>query len=100
MISTLDIILVKRFETPFCVIITLGKEAADAIKETQGISNREVHLMKEGVEYIFMPHISKTVTQNIPTVANLFIALGKIKKNKILEELGFNIHELNKQLFK
>ncbi len=81
------------------LIIAIGKDAADALKTIQGISSEEVQLVKEGVEYIFMPHISKTVTQNIPTVANLFIALGKIKKNKEFEKIGQSILEEKVNLY-
>ena len=80
-------------------IIALGNEAASALRSIQEIPNKDNYLTKNGIEYIFMPHISRTVTQSIPTIANLFISLGKIKKIEEFERLGNEIHNANKIRF-
>ena len=77
-------------------IITLGKEAKAAllsIRPDLGKDNRET-------ECIFMPHIARTVTQNVPTVADFFIGLGKLKNNEELIQLGDQIKNQFIQHFK
>ena len=78
----------------------MGLESANALKMLQGIKDKENYIKQNGIEYIFMPHIARTVTQSIPTIANLFIAMGKIKKHKSLIEAGEQIHILRNELFK
>ena len=82
------------------IIVSLGLESANALKMLQGIKDKENYMTHNGIEYIFMPHIARTVTQSIPTIANLFIAMGKIKKHKSLIEAGEQIHLLRNELFK
>ena len=82
------------------LIVSLGLESANALKMLQGIKEKENYMIHNGIEYIFMPHIARTVTQSIPTIANLFIAMGKIKKHKSLIEAGEQIHLLRNELFK
>jgi uracil-DNA glycosylase len=83
-------------------IIALGKEAANALKLIKGIKNSESEICfnQEGIEYIFMPHIARTVTQNISTVANLFVAMGKIKNDKQMENIGIQIKKYKGDLFR
>ncbi len=82
-------------------IIALGKEAANALKLIKGIKNSESEICfnQEGIEYIFMPHIARTVTQNISTIANLFFAMGKIKNDKQMENIGNQIKKYKGDLF-
>jgi uracil-DNA glycosylase len=83
-------------------IIALGKEAANALKLIKGIkhSESEICFNQDGIEYIFMPHIARTVTQNISTIANLFVAMGKIKNDKQLENIGNQIKKYKGDLFR
>ena len=46
-----------------------------------------------------MPHIARTVTQNISTIANLFVAMGKIKNDKQMENIGNQIKKYKGDLF-
>jgi uracil-DNA glycosylase len=82
-------------------IIALGKEAANALKLIKGIKNSESEICfnQEGIEYVFMPHIARTVTQNISTIANLFVAMGKIKNDKQMENIGNQIKKYKGDLF-
>ncbi len=63
------------------IILTLGKEAATAISTMYQINRREdeVFVCQNNIKFIFMPHISRTVTQNIKTVSRLYVAIGKLK---------------------
>ena len=81
------------------IIISLGKESENALKLIQGIESKELELTHNNVRYIFMPHISRTVTQSITTIANLFITLGKLKENNHFVELGNSINSARKSLF-
>jgi uracil-DNA glycosylase len=80
-------------------IISLGNESATALKSIMNINTNELVFEQNKIEYLFMPHISRTVTQSIPTIANLFISLGNIKNNGNLSEIGKKIHELRKNLY-
>lgn len=77
-------------------IIALGNEAAAALKTLCGIRTNELEITHNNIKYLFMPHISRTVTQNIGTIAHLFIALGKLKQNSSMIRLGEEI-QLNKE---
>jgi uracil-DNA glycosylase len=83
-------------------IIALGKEAANALKLIKGITNRQsdIYFKQEGIEYIFMPHIARTVTQNISTIANLFVAIGKLKNDEQIENIGNQIKTYKEDLFR
>ena len=78
-------------------IITLGKEAKTALL---AIRPDLGEIEKGEIECIFMPHISRIVTQNVPTVADFFIGLGKLKNNEELIKLGDQIKNLFIQHFK
>lgn len=82
------------------IIISLGNESAKALKIISNIKTTNIDIMHNGISYLFMPHISRTVTQSIPTIANLFIALGKIKKDAEFESIGNQIFKLKGKLFK
>lgn len=81
-------------------IIALGNESANALKMISNIKTTNLDIIHNGISYLFMPHISRTVTQSIPTIANLFIAMGKIKKDDEFESLGNQINNLKGKLFK
>ena len=70
-----------------------------ALKSIMNIKTNELVFEQEGIEYLFMPHISRTVTQSIPTIANLFISLGNLKDDRNFLEVGKMIHELRKNLY-
>lgn len=76
-------------------IISLGNESTNALKKISGINSSEIEVLHNGIKYLFMPHISRTVTQNILTIANLFISMGKLKNNLKMIELGEQI-KINK----
>jgi len=82
-------------------IIALGKEAASALKQIQDlkIKGSEIYYRHNQIEYLFMPHIARTVTQNISTIANLFVAMGKLKNDKQLEFLGEQLKIYKDDLF-
>jgi len=81
------------------MIITLGIESANALKSIQNIQSKEILETINNITYLFMPHISRTVTQNIQTIANLFISIGLLKNNNEMNELGKEIQHFKKQLF-
>jgi hypothetical protein len=82
-------------------IIALGKEAASALKQIQDlkVKGSEVYFMHNQIEYLFMPHIARTVTQNILTIANLLVAMGKLKSDQELELLGEQLKIYKDDLF-
>jgi hypothetical protein len=81
-------------------IISLGNESANALKKISGINSSELEVLHKGIKYLFMPHISRTVTQNIVTIANLFISMGKLKNNIKMIEIGEQIKINKLKLFK
>jgi uracil-DNA glycosylase len=80
-------------------IISLGNESANALKKISGINSSELDLFHKGIRYLFMPHISRTVTQNILTIGNLFISLGKLKNNPNWIKIGEQIKIEKTKLF-
>ncbi len=80
-------------------IIALGNESANALKMISNIKTTNLDIIHNGISYLFMPHISRTVTQSIPTIANLFIAMGKIKNDAEFESIGNQINNLKGKLF-
>jgi hypothetical protein len=71
-------------------IITLGKDARDSVIKIMDIetSDEEVHVSKDNIEFIFLPHISTTVTQSIKTIGDLYRGLGIITKNDKILQIG------------
>ncbi|MFN4853159.1 MAG: hypothetical protein ACK5JC_01920 [Bacteroidota bacterium] len=80
-------------------IISLGNESAAALKMLSGIYSNDIDLMHNDIRYLFMPHISRTVTQSISTIANLFIAMGKLKNNHSMIDLGQQIKLAKDKLY-
>ena len=78
-------------------IVTLGKEAKTALL---AIRPDLVEKEKREIECVFMPHISRIVTQNVPTVADFFIGLGQLKNNEVLIKFGEKIKKQFIQHFK
>jgi hypothetical protein len=75
-------------------IITLGKEARNAVLrifDDIQIDKEEIQCSHKGIEYIFLPHISTTVTQSIVTIGQLYKGLGIITKNSSISEIGENL---------
>jgi uracil-DNA glycosylase len=97
-------------------IITIGKDAADAIKkfidEDKNFSKKsiyenlvyEVFEKKDGVNrkflIYFIPHISGQVTSGIVTIANLYKSIGKLNEDKDLQFIGEEMIKLKDKLFK
>lgn len=79
-------------------IITLGNEAAAAVKKIRNISTSDLAFRDVNTEYIFLPHISTTVTQSIKTIGNLFKGVGMINGDEMIASIGENILR-NKNLF-
>lgn len=81
-------------------IISLGHESAHALKMIQSIDTNDLEVTQNGIRYLFMPHISRTVTQSIPTIANLFITMGKLKNDSEMIQLGEMIRKAKDKLYK
>lgn len=71
-------------------IITLGKDARESVIKIMGIetSDEEINIKKDNIEFIFLPHISTTVTQSIKTIGDLYRGLGIITKNDTIFKIG------------
>ena len=72
-------------------IITLGKDARNAVLrifDDIQIDKEEIQCSHKGIEYIFLPHISTTVTQSIKTIGDLYRGLGIITKNDEILQIG------------
>jgi hypothetical protein len=106
-------ILEKEFEFLFqnsssneSIVIALGKEAKTAICQLFGIklSEDEISIVHDNIKFIFMPHISRTVTQNIKTVSRLYEAIGELKNVRKndgdkFKLVGSQILDLKEELF-
>jgi hypothetical protein len=64
------------------------------------IKTNKLATQHNGIDYLFIPHISRTVTQNIATISNLFITIGKLKNNDAMRTLGEQIKLNKEQLYK
>ncbi len=69
-------------------VVAFGNEAAVALRAIQGITSSGPIHVHEGVEYVFVPHISRTVTQSISTIANLYLTVGMLRGNTELQRIG------------
>lgn len=69
-------------------VVAFGNEAAAALRGIQGLSSSGPIQIHEGVEYVFVPHISRTVTQSISTIANLYTTVGILRRNTELQRIG------------
>lgn len=74
-------------------IITLGVEAANAVKGIKKIKTNDIQIQQDDIQYIFLPHIARTVTQSIKTIGNLYKGLGIITRNFEIEQIGDSILE-------
>lgn len=72
-------------------IITLGNDAARAVKRIKDIKTNNIQFHHDGIDYIFLPHISRTVTQSIKTIGNLYKGLGIISQQPEIEHIGDSI---------
>lgn len=73
--------LFQNSSTNESLVIALGKEAKTSICQLFGINLKEdeISIVHDNIKFIFMPHISRTVTQNIKTVSRLYEAIGELK---------------------
>ena len=106
-------ILEKEFEFLFRnpssdqnIVIALGKEAKTSICQSFGINLKEdeISIVHDNIKFIFMPHISRTVTQNIKTVSRLYEAIGELKNVRKndgdkFKLVGSQILDLKEELF-
>jgi hypothetical protein len=69
-------------------VVAFGNEAAAALRGIQGLPSPGPIQIHEGVEYVFVPHISRTVTQSISTIANLYATVGMLRGNMELQRIG------------
>lgn len=69
-------------------VAAFGNEAATALRGIQGITSSGPINVHEGVEYVFVPHIARTVTQSISTIANLYLTAGILRSNLELQRIG------------
>lgn len=80
-------------------IVAFGNEAAAALINIQQIGGSGPHRHEHGMEYIFMPHISRTVTQSIGTIANLYETAGILRGNEELRRVGEAIRKHRSALY-
>jgi hypothetical protein len=43
---------------------------------TQKIKTNFIQFQQDGIQYIFLPHAARTVTQSIKTIVNLYKGIG------------------------
>lgn len=74
-------------------IITLGKDAKNAVKKILELpeNNDEVIMKHNGKEFVFLPHISTTVTQSIKTIGDLYKGLGIITNQQEIISIGVHL---------
>mgnify|MGYP001163166154 CR=1 FL=1 len=94
-------------------IITIGKDAADAVKKyiltCEKLFARKLYddlvyevtdnETKRKIIIYFIPHISGQVTSGIVTIANLYKSIGKLRDDINLQSAGENIFNLKERLF-
>ncbi len=74
-------------------IITLGKDARESVIKIMDIKteNNEIQIISNDKEFIFLPHISTTVTQSIKTIGDLYKGLGILTKNEEIFKIGSDL---------
>lgn len=72
-------------------IITLGNDAANAVKRIKDIKTNEIQFQQYEIDYLFLPHISRTVTQSIKTIGNLYKGLGIVAQKEEIRQIGNSI---------
>lgn len=98
--------LFQNSSTNESLVIALGKEAKTSICQLFGINLKEdeISIVHDNIKFIFMPHISRTVTQNIKTVSRLYEAIGELKNARKndgdkFKLAGSQILDLKEELF-
>lgn len=98
--------LFQNSSTNESLVIALGKEAKASICQLFGINLKEdeISIVHDNIKFIFMPHISRTVTQNIKTVSRLYEAIGELKNVRKndgdkFKLIGSQILDLKEELF-
>lgn len=98
--------LFQNSSTNESLVIALGKEAKTSICQLFGINLKEdeISIVHDNIKFIFMPHISRTVTQNIKTVSRLYEAIGELKNARKndgdkFKLAGLQILDLKEELF-
>ena len=98
--------LFRNSSTNESLVIALGKEAKTSICQLFGINLKEdeISIVHDNIKFIFMPHISRTVTQNIKTVSRLYEAIGELKNVRKndgdkFKLIGSQILDLKEELF-
>lgn len=98
--------LFRNSSTNESLVIALGKEAKTSICQLFGINLKEdeISIVHNNIKFIFMPHISRTVTQNIKTVSRLYEAIGELKNVRKndgdkFKLIGSQILDLKEELF-
>jgi hypothetical protein len=96
----------NSFQNEENLIITLGKESANAIAKIYKLNRQEddIFIVQENIKFIFIPHISRTVTQNIKTVSRLYEAIGELKNARgsdgnEFKVVGSEIRKLQLEMF-
>jgi hypothetical protein len=69
-------------------IISLGVDAANAVKGITKIKTNDIQFQQDGIQYIFLPHIARTVTQSIKTIGNLYKGIGLITGKLDIQNVG------------
>ncbi len=72
-------------------IITLGNDAANAVKRIKDIKTNEIQFRLNEIDYLLLPHISRTVTQSIKTIGNLYKGLGIVTQKEEITKIGNSI---------
>ena len=74
-------------------IITLGKDARNTVLRALDVpvENDDVLIVHGGIEFLFLPHISTTVTQSIKTIGDLYVGLGLLTNNEVISRIGFGL---------
>ena len=82
-------------------IVTIGKDAANAVKEIFEIEihKDEVYCEMQDKKFYFIPHLSNQVSSGIIPIANLFKGIGMLRKEENFTKAGEKILELKDKLF-
>lgn len=80
----------KESDTQQHLVIAMGKEAEMAICELFAIQkdNDAILVCHGKINILFMPHISRTVTQSIKTISKLYEAIGLLKNMRKKDSSG------------
>lgn len=81
-------------------VIAMGNEAISTVKMLLNIESDEQIITDNGVSFVFMPHIVRTVTSQVSTIGRLFETVGFIKGDKNIQQIGKDILYSKDELFK